>query len=374
MPYPDPSSGAGPEAAPDLDAVVSESLGLPESESASTPAAPANQETSGETPANAGGAAEASEPPEPPAGEAPAEGGEASPEGEAPPEGEKPAEGDAAKRPFKILLKDGTEAEIEQLDEIEFAFTADGKERKVPLEKLVRYAQNGFYNHRLQQEVQQARDILPKYQQQLTELQQELAETNKLAERLLTDEAYLERAQAEYQRLNSPEARAERAERKLSEREQQEQQQQQARRMADYLVENVVPKYEALLQQYPTVTHDEAWGRFNLLTAPMLVRGQLPPERLPEVARAIEQELAPWAAQLHESRTSDERRKTEARDAEVRKAQEKATLAKKQVARALKPVAKGSGTSTQSQPKPKAIVTADDAMEDVIGSALRASA
>jgi hypothetical protein len=255
------------------------------------------------------------------------------------------------------------EGELE-IPDLKLTFTADGgKEfKQVPLDKVVRLAQQGVYNHRLQTEVQEARETQVRLEQErsrITEIEAARDRAIALAERLLTDETFFESALTEYQAYNAPDAviarqRAEiEALRNAKSQPAQTSESDQAKQFFDT---KAAPVIQSIASQFSTVTGEELIGKFMLLTAPLQVNGRVPVQRLADVERIIVNELAPWAQHLHEDRAAEQARRAKAvKDAE--RAKLAAATQKRQLARAIKPAGRA---SPDVAPRRPSAGTADD--------------
>lgn len=289
-----------------------------------------------------------------------AEGAEAVEGQEAAPEGEgdgKEAVVPTADRPLQAEFQVfDAEGELE-IPELTLKFKANGEERELPLDRVVKLAQQGYYNEELVQNVREWRETQPKYEQALQELEQERQMLLDGWRRVLSgDEEYLAQEQEAFLQAQSPEARAQRAEQEVQ-RIRQQQQMGQQEQAAQQFVASLVPEFEALEQAAPNVTFEEIVGRFNLLTAPLMVRGQIPPSRYNEVARIIQSELKPWA----ESRNTERATKQKAATEQVKQSTAKTAAMKRTVSRAVMP----QGTHAPEAPKNKKYETAQDILDDI---------
>lgn len=270
-------------------------------------------------------------------------------EAESAPEPEVEAAEEAPPEPRKLATQftaKDREGEVEIPDDLVIEFKAHGEVRQMPLDKVVRLAQSGFYNEQLQTEVKSSRaevaEIRNEYAGLKDALERQLAFNRALLEN--GDEFFLQQRE-EYQRRNSPEERARRLEQELiRERSQREQilWQQQA---TSFLQTNLEPKVSTLLAEYPTVTDVEAAGWLAPHLKALEVNGVIPPARYGEVARVLEEDLAPWMAQMHLMR-QDQAKQTEAtRTVQLRRAQAEAAKAKRTLTKVASP-AKAPGAVT----------------------------
>jgi hypothetical protein len=191
---------------------------------------------------------------------------------------------------------------------------------KSPAE-LVRMARDGVAGQQFAQEVKQYREHLPVVAQRIESLERELEAQAALNRELLEDESsYYERRQ-QWERMNSPEERLRQIE---SEREQQLLQQrasyetaQRQQAIASYYMQEIKPVQDTVLNGFPQVSMEAKMGRIAIDTAPLLVNGVIPPQRLPELkaylagpfrdwvqseAARVDQKMASLAAQVDQSR------------------------------------------------------------------------
>jgi hypothetical protein len=249
--------------------------------------------------------------------------------------------------------------EVEIPADLKIRFKADGEDREVDLNGVVRLAQMGYYNEQRANEIREFREQLPQIRESFETLQDENQRLTEFAQRVLSgDEEYLAQEQEEFLRASSPEARAERAERELA-AERQRQRGSGVEQQAAQFVRSLVPEFESLQIAAPKVSFEEVVGKFNILTAPLMVRGQIPPAKFREVERIIRSELRPWAEAQHAKRMGAEKATTAAST----RATANAAAAKRQAARAVLP----QGTHpTGAPPKaPKKYEQAGDIMNDL---------
>lgn len=267
------------------------------------------------------------------------------------------------------------EGELEIPRDLEIALKAGGKDLKLPLDRVVRMAQSAPQAEQFRQDAErlpQLQSQIEQYQTQFQTAQTELAQHNALVERMLRDPDLYVRAVEAYQQQNSPEARAERAEKELASLNERQQQsakqqewQQQSAEAAQYAATRIAPAVEALAAQYPTIDPQEFEDRFYRLTAPLIEarpdgKGTwVPPQKLPQVESLVQSDLALWAQGLHQKRHGAQTAAQQQAAQAVTKAQTDAQLAKRQLARAAAPALTAPG---QDAPKAKPIKTADDAV------------
>lgn len=114
-----------------------------------------------------------------------------------------------------------------------------------------------------------------------------------------------------------------------------------------YVSSVLTPAVSQALKANPTVTEDEVIGRYTRVTAPFLVNGRIPANRLGQVHKVVQDELLPWVEQLHATRSTEQQAKAKT----VADAAKKTADAKRTVARVLAPQgenASGKGTPAKS--------------------------
>ncbi len=237
------------------------------------------------------------------------------------------------------------EGELEVPEDLSFTFTAVGKTREnVPLKKVIQLAQMGYYNHERELSVKEKEQQAVQVVQESTQLKATLDDALVRLRRVLTDREYAEELREKYEEYNSPESRADRAEREAREAKEQVHVTREAALVAQANQTYLAPAVESLIQENPLVPEYEVMGRFSSLVAPHLVNGRLPASKLPIVADMISGDLTYWVRAQQEDRADKEAEKAKALDGEKRKA----ALAKRQVARIVKP-AGGPGPEKATQ-------------------------
>jgi len=269
----------------------------------------------------------------------------------------------------KFSVRDG-EGEIEVPQELRFSFKAAGKHYEdVPLEKVVLLAQMGVSNQEREAQVLGAKRFVAATQQENQALRSQIEEYEAYMGRVFTDPVFSEAARDNYSLSNSPEERARRAEGELrTERERQVVASQDNTR-AQFAAQVLVPRVSSLLTSHPTLTQEELVGRYTMLTAPLMVRGAVPVERLPEVQYLVENDLAEWARDTHALREMKEKEGDGAGKAKVVAAQTEAALAKRKLARAVAPSSSSSSPLVREPQKPKVYETAADWLHDALPTA-----
>lgn len=247
-----------------------------------------------------------------------------------------------------------------EIPDLTLKFNANGEEREIPLDAVVKLAQRGFYNEERAAEMRAFRDEKPQYDAAIQSLQDEnrmLVEGWRRA--LSGDDEYLENERLSFQQAQSPEARAERAEYELARLQGSTQEGQAEREAARFLQQSLVPRLEHIEQSASEVSFEEVVGRFNLITAPLMVRGQIPPNKFHEVERLVEHELRPWVEAQHEKRSGAKKQATVA----SARATATAAQAKREVSRRVMP--QGTPATGATRQVEKKYNSAADILNDV---------
>lgn len=262
-------------------------------------------------------------------------------EAEAEPEPEKP------KKQYEFQLAD-EKGELEVPEDLKITFKANGKVREnVPLEKVVQLAQMGVYNHEREQEVVQIKQEAQTRAAEVEQLRKSVEQYDTYFQRMFEDDVFAEEARAAYIAQNTPEAKARKAQAELQTYKAQVQQQQADVYVGQFIQQQILPSFERIMKENPTVDEHALLGRYSTLTAPFLVRGKFPINTLSKVQHLVENDLAYWARGIHNERTEADAAKT----AEVRKAQLEAAKAKRQLTRTATPASNGNAAPTKPQPK-----------------------
>jgi hypothetical protein len=280
---------------------------------------------------------------------APAEASES--EAEPAPEAPKPERAKATQ--FQVYDDQG---EVE-LPEVLIEFKAHGETRKMPLDKVVRLAQSGFYNEQLQSEVKSSRT-------ESAEIKTEFASLKDAHERQVAfnralmengDEFFLQQRET-YLQQNSPEQRNRRLEAQLHRERGERERMQWATQAQSFLQGDLEPKVSALLAEYSSVTDIEAAGFLAPYLKTLEVNGVIPPQRYGEVARLLESDLPEWMGHLHFQRTETTKQSNAKRTVELRQAQAETAKAKRDLTKVASP-ARSPGAVTapppSSKPNPK---------------------
>lgn len=259
--------------------------------------------------------------------------------------GDAPA-GTAVKLRFRNAAGEYTASAIPSDHKIELE--VNGKKYVKDFAGVARLAVDGIANQQHANENRQIKtQVIPRYESQISTLQEQLDTMVALNREILADEGrYAERRQ-EFQRLNSPEERAVRAERALVDERTSREQQTTSQRVAEYYSTNILPALHDVLAGAATVTDEEALGRIALDTRDWVVDGAIPPQRYPEFAAYLRGPFATWAKAHHAKNeaASTARRETETRAAAERGRQVQAQLDTREVGNAMRPAAAAAAPS-----------------------------
>lgn len=248
-------------------------------------------------------------------------------------------------------------------------FKVGDKEYEYPYDRVVRLAKSGIHNEKLYKDASEAiagREVI---EQRAADAEGSIERQNKflatlfedmLAQGLLENLAPNSPTQhflSRWRDHNTPEARAERAERRLEEFQRQQTGQSQAASSASFYQNDVLSPIKALLQQFPSVTEEEIVGRFQLATAKY--GAVIEPRHFEAVRAIISEDLPAYAASVHEKRS--------AHDTQLRKTQETNTLLKKRVAHGARPAGRVAGPGDgAAAPRPKGSPTSEANINDLI--------
>lgn len=301
------------------------------------------------------------------------------PEPEVKPEAEKP------KPSFAVYDAEGKPVDPATLPPVQLEATINGKPFRGTIDQYVRRAQSAGYNAKLEEEVAQAREVVPQAVQRIQALEAAVKEREEYVYTLLTDPSrYIEQQEA-FQKQLTPEAQLERERADRMQLEQKIRAQESVSRLAHATETVILPRFRALMEKYPQVTAEELHKTFAPLVRPLQSAahgGAVPVEALPQVVELIDSVLAGYAENLHAARTEAQQLKaaTDAREQAAREAAERAKVeatqqaqkalasAKAELSRTIAPV--GASGSPGKQ-KPKHMTRdqgADWALEDALAS------
>lgn len=287
---------------------------------------------------------------------------------------------DPAKLATKFSLKDAT-GELSIPDGLIVDYLANGKLRSDPLDKVVKMAQMGTYNHERELRVQAMEAEAEQVEVRAKDFESRLRTREQQITQLLADPSFRERAIAEYELSQTPDARAER----LADRERELALEQERAPLREsgvrYYETEILPSIDILADKTPNVRADEIGARLHRyvdrLRDPRT--GIVPPARYGEINRHFLSEIIPWAQMLDEHRAGqrgttsgrqqqvDTSAKAAATKAELDAANIRAQKARRIATANLRPAGKG---ATPAPAKTKAPETRDEIMEDMIQSTL----
>jgi hypothetical protein len=265
---------------------------------------------------------------------------------------------------FKVLDGDG---ELEVPD-ITLEFEANGKTRREPIDKVVKLAQMGVYNHEREQRLVQTQQDMQQKDTQLQQWEARAREMEQDRERLLSDPDYLVSRLQQYERENTPEARLTR-EREQVERQRAEIEiQQLTTQGAQFFHSEIVPAVETITTALPYVSAEEIGAKLLLISERYKVQtphgSYVPPTAYQLISRAVVEDVLPWAQQVNEARDTDRKTATASANKEAADAKAKAKAAQvtaqqktNLIGRTVKPGTRpnvGSSTSTLKPAAPPA--------------------
>ena len=265
----------------------------------------------------------------------------------------------------EFVLRDA-EGEVE-IPALIVEYKANGKVRKDRLDQVVKLAQFGVYNESREQQVKQVEARAQQLEQALTEREAQM-------ERLLKDDDFFLTLREAYERENSPERRAERAEQRVQEVQMSTQMQVIQQQGEQFYSSEVRPAVELIASALPSVTTDELEDRIAYamqLHAKAAPNGQtyLPPSEYAALRQYIVDDLSVWAQMTHARRTESATPPAVAAAQQVAaKAQVEAQKAKRVVGQATKPV--GRASSAPAKPKAAKPATVDDALDSAMAEIL----
>ena len=253
-------------------------------------------------------------------------------------------------------------------------YKANGKVRKDRLDQVVKLAQFGVYNEEREQKVRQVEQQTVQLQQERDELVRLIDEREAQLERILSDEDFFLNVRDAYAAENSPEKRAERAEREVQQMKVQSQLADISRQGQAFYEGEVRPALDLITQALPTVSPAELEERMAYamqLHAQVGPNGQpyLPASQFDAARQYIVNDLAMWAQMMHARRSEPATSpQLEQAQAAVAKAQVEAQKAKRAVGQATKPV--GRASSAPAKPKVTKPATIDDAVDSAMSEIL----
>lgn len=273
----------------------------------------------------------------------------------------------------EFVLKDA-EGEVE-IPALIVEYKANGKVRQDRLDQVVKLAQFGVYNEAREQQFKQTEQEALALKQEREEYARLLDEREAQLERLLQDEDFFLSVRDAYQAENSPEKRAERAEREV-ERVRTEAQLARIQEVGSQFYEGEVrPALDLIAQTLPSVTPEELEERMAYamqLHAQVGPNGQpyLPASQFDAARQYIVNDLAVWAQMTHARRSeaATPPQVAAAQQAAV-KAQVEAQKAKRALGKATQPVGRAA-TPDKGKPKASKPKTLDDALDSAMDEIL----
>jgi len=275
----------------------------------------------------------------------------------------------ADKLATEFVLRDA-EGEVE-VPELVVEYKANGKVRKDRLDQVVKLAQFGVYNEERERKVVAAEESVQMLASEKDQLTRLLSEREGQLERMLTDEDFLFAVRDAYERQNTPEVRAERA-------EQETKMLRAERELAPVLSQNdtfnnteVVPALEMIVRALPSVTMEELEQRLDVVALANAATGPtgtryIPPSRFNTIRQFISEDLAIWAQYQHARRSESNRPSKEVATAraETDKARIAAQKAKRLVGQATRPMSSANGKLAPRKAKPPANIDEAQAMAE----------
>lgn len=270
----------------------------------------------------------------------------------------------ADKLATEFTIRDA-EGEIEVPDVI-IEYKANGKVRKDRLDQVVKLAQFGVYNEERERKVQETERKAVALAEEKSQAEKVLSEREAQLERILQDENFYLAVREAYEKENSPEQRAKRAEEEARKLRQEREFAPVLQQFERFNEAEVVPALDMIAQNLPSVTVEELEEKLGIAamahadTAPSGSR-YIHPSRFDAIRKYIVEDLAIWA-QVQHARRSESRQSPElaTAKAETDKARIEAQKAKRLVGQATKPVGSTGGKAAPKKAKPAA--TIDEAM------------
>jgi hypothetical protein len=273
----------------------------------------------------------------------------------------------------EFVLRDA-EGEVE-IPALIVEYKANGKVRQDRLDQVVKLAQFGVYNQEREEKVRSAEQEAVQLKQERERLTQLIDEREAQLERILSDEDFFLSVREAYQQENSPEKRAERAEREIQNLKVQSQMAEISRQGQVFYDGEVQPAIQLIANALPTVTPAELEERMAYamqLHAKTGPNGQpyLPASQFEAARQYIVNDLAIWAQMTH-ARRSETAPSPQVKEAQAAaaKAQVEAQKAKRAVGQATKPVGRAA-SNAPAKPKAAKPATIDDAFDSAMSEVM----
>ena len=273
----------------------------------------------------------------------------------------------------EFTLKDA-DGEVE-IPALIVEYKANGKVRQDRLDQVVKLAQFGVYNQDREEKIRAVEQETVALRTQSQELERLVQEREAQLERILSDEDFFLAVRDAYQQENSPERRAERAERQMEEFKVQTAMADISRQGQQFYDGEVQPAIQLIANALPTVTPAELEERMAYamqLHAQVGPNGQpyLPASQFDAARQYIVNDLAIWAQMTHARRSEPATSpQLEQAQAAAAKAQVEAQKAKRVVGQATKPVGRAA-SNTPAKPKVAKPATVDDALDSAMSEIL----
>lgn len=248
--------------------------------------------------------------------------------------------------PFTIIGADGKPLDAAQLDGLKIEVKGAGKKDTLTLADVVRRASSEAgavrHAHRVEGQLTEAQKLHEQLRAEHNALAEERQTLRTIARRAALDDDFREQLRAELEEYESPESELARLKdekaRETQTRAQQEQAQRHVQTATRFFDGTVVPAFDAILKNNPSLSFEEVLGRFHTETSALSENGVIPPKHYAKVDELLKGSLAKWATSRHGERAKlgDEARKERAN----------AQQAKNKLARAVAPNQGGTGSSS----------------------------
>lgn len=264
---------------------------------------------------------------------------------------------------------DGTfKTKLDPTQKFDFAIkdpvTGEKRSYSKTIPELMRMAKDGIEGQKVRSEVSYYRENVPKWQQHVSSVEQQLADQQALNRELLTapDELVIQRRE-EYQREMSPERLRERENsdlrREVEQIKSQHQRTQLAQRRDAFMetrgITNAIREAETVLGV------EVVAGKLALATTPLLVNGVIPEKSWPVLEQYMKGPFAQWVAAQAGQKAETARKASLAAKA-TEQAQRTAQTVVNDSTRTMIPVGRAAPDAPPALPKPKNKAEAVDRM------------
>ena len=258
------------------------------------------------------------------------------------------------------------EGEIEVPD-LTIEYKANGRVRKDRLDQVVKLAQFDVYNVEREQKLVAREQAV---QEEASQVKQLLSTRESQLEAILQDPEVYEMARERYMQANAPENQVQRLQNQLRERDTQQARQQVAMQSRAFIEQEVAPALSTIAEACPEVTVEELGAQLSLAMYSLMENGQVPPHKYPMIRQYIIHQLTDWAEDTHARRYSRVASVQQTAGKEVEQAKVVAQKAKRQVARATKPMGRGGAPTQGTAPRSNAPVSVDSAVDDAMADVM----